>query len=50
MTPERVGVKHTSLVMGKHSGRHACKDKLADLGYAGVTDDVIQTAFGMLKF
>ena len=28
MTPESVGVKQTSLVMGKHSGRHAFKDKL----------------------
>ncbi len=49
MTPESVGVKKTSLVMGKHSGRHAFKDKLTDLGYAGVTDDVIQTAFGKFK-
>ena len=28
MTPESVGVKQTSLVMGKHSGRHAFKDKV----------------------
>ena len=49
MTPESVGVNKTSLVMGKHSGRHAFKDKLNDLGYVGVTDDVIQTAFGKFK-
>ena len=49
MTPESVGVKKTSLVMGKHSGRHAFKDKLSDLGYADVTDDVIQNAFGKFK-
>ena len=49
MTPESVGVKQTSLVMGKHSGRHAFKEKLTDLGYADVTDDVIQTAFGKFK-
>jgi 2-isopropylmalate synthase len=49
MTPESVGVKKTSLVMGKHSGRHAFKEKLNDLGYANVTDDVIQTAFGKFK-
>jgi len=49
MTPESVGVKQTSLVMGKHSGRHAFKDKLTNLGYANVTDDVIQTAFGKFK-
>ncbi|MBZ0215238.1 MAG: 2-isopropylmalate synthase, partial [Fimbriimonadaceae bacterium] len=33
MTPESVGIKETSLVMGKHSGRHAFKEKLKDLGY-----------------
>ena len=49
MTPESVGVNKTSLVMGKHSGRHAFKDKLNDLGYVGVTDDVIQNAFGKFK-
>ncbi len=49
MTPESVGVKKTSLVMGKHSGRHAFKDKLNDLGYTDVTDDVIQAAFGKFK-
>ena len=49
MTPESVGVKKTSLVMGKHSGRHAFKDKLNDLGYTDITDDVIQAAFGKFK-
>jgi 2-isopropylmalate synthase len=49
MTPESVGVNKTSLVMGKHSGRHAFKDKLNDLGYIGITDDVIQEAFGKFK-
>ncbi|MDC0354285.1 2-isopropylmalate synthase [Candidatus Pelagibacter sp.] len=49
MTPESVGVKKTSLVMGKHSGRHAFKEKLNDLGYADVTDDVIQSTFGKFK-
>mgnify|MGYP003309935899 CR=1 FL=1 len=49
MTPESVGVKKTSLVMGKHSGRHAFKDKLNDLGYTDVTDDVVQAAFGKFK-
>jgi len=44
-----VGVKKTSLVMGKHSGRHAFKDKLTELGYADITDDIIQTAFGKFK-
>src|SRR5580765_2267444 len=33
MTPESVGVKQTSLVMVKHSGRHAFIHKLEELGY-----------------
>jgi 2-isopropylmalate synthase len=33
MVPESVGVKQTSLVMGKHSGRHAFVHKLEELGY-----------------
>ena len=49
MPPESVGVKQSSLVMGKHSGRHAFKEKLSDLGYTGVTDDIIQIAFGKFK-
>ena len=49
MTPESVGVKKTSLVMGKHSGRHAFRDKLSDMGYVDVTDDIIDIAFGKFK-
>ena len=37
MTPESVGVKQTSLVMGKHSGRHAFKDKLTAVSYTHLT-------------
>src|SRR5947208_10869352 len=33
MTPASVGVTKTSLVMGKHSGRHAFREKLKELGY-----------------
>lgn len=33
MKPEDVGVSKSSLVMGKHSGRHAFRDKLSSLGY-----------------
>jgi 2-isopropylmalate synthase len=34
MTPESVGVKTNSLVLGKHSGRHALDQRLRDLGYS----------------
>jgi len=33
MEPGTVGLASNKLVMGKHSGRHAFKDRLADLGY-----------------
>lgn len=33
MLPETVGVKETSLVLGKHSGRHAFAHKLEEMGY-----------------
>ena len=49
MTPESVGVKQTSLVMGKHSGRQAFKDKLTSLGYPDLTDDVVDNAFAKFK-
>jgi 2-isopropylmalate synthase len=33
MTPQEIGVPESRLVMGKHSGRHAFKKRLEDLGY-----------------
>jgi 2-isopropylmalate synthase len=34
MTPESVGVPANRIVLGKHSGRHALKQRYAELGYA----------------
>jgi 2-isopropylmalate synthase, bacterial type len=48
MRPEDVGVKATSLVMGKHSGRHAFKDKLAELGFQ-LGDNAFEEAFRRFK-
>jgi 2-isopropylmalate synthase len=48
MTPESVGIKETTLVMGKHSGRAAFKDKLRELGYA-LGDNAFQEAFVRFK-
>ncbi|MBV9348020.1 MAG: 2-isopropylmalate synthase [Pseudolabrys sp.] len=48
MTPESVGVKQTSLVMGKHSGRHAFQHKLEELGYH-LSDNQLQDAFVRFK-
>lgn len=48
MTPDSVGVQKTSLVMGKHSGRAAFKDKLKTLGYQ-LGDNQIEDAFVRFK-
>ncbi|KAI7254586.1 hypothetical protein KC345_g11246 [Hortaea werneckii] len=48
MTPETIGLKESKLVLGKHSGRHAFRDKLSDLGY-DVSEEEINTAFAKFK-
>jgi 2-isopropylmalate synthase len=48
MTPESVGVKQTSLVMGKHSGRHAFVHKLEELGYQ-LQSNQLEDAFVRFK-
>ncbi|GHA15583.1 2-isopropylmalate synthase [Devosia pacifica] len=48
MTPASVGIKATTLVMGKHSGRAAFKDKLRELGYE-LGDNAFQEAFVRFK-
>ncbi len=48
MTPESVGVTKTSLVMGKHSGRAAFRNKLEELGYE-LSDNQFQDAFERFK-
>jgi len=48
MTPASVGIKETTLVMGKHSGRAAFKDKLRELGYE-LGDNQFQEAFVRFK-
>jgi 2-isopropylmalate synthase len=40
MTPESVGVPGNSLVLGKHSGRHALGKRLAELGFAASGSDL----------
>jgi 2-isopropylmalate synthase len=48
MMPEDVGVKQTSLVMGKHSGRHAFVHKLEELGYR-LASNQLEDAFVRFK-
>jgi len=47
MTPESVGLTKSTLVLGKHSGRHAFKDKLKDLGY-DLGDNAVKIALKAL--
>lgn len=48
MTPESVGVTHSSLVMGKHSGRHAFRKKIEEMGYQ-LGSNAIEDAFIRFK-
>jgi 2-isopropylmalate synthase len=48
MTPESVGLTTSNLVMGKHSGRAAFRQKLEELGY-NLGDNAFQDAFARFK-
>jgi len=48
MVPESVGISRSTLVMGKHSGRHAFKTRLAELGYELSTEG-LDKAFERFK-
>lgn len=48
MRPEDIGLVKTNLVMGKHSGRHAFKKKLEELGYV-LGDNAMNEAFVRFK-
>ncbi|HEY2979761.1 MAG TPA: 2-isopropylmalate synthase [Anaerolineales bacterium] len=48
MRPEDVGVNQSKLVMGKHSGRHALRSRLAEMGHS--LDEVeLDKAFARFK-
>ncbi|MEJ8567740.1 2-isopropylmalate synthase [Elongatibacter sediminis] len=48
MRPTDVGVPENSLVLGKHSGRHAFRDRLEQLGFA-VTKEKLEDLFVAFK-
>jgi len=48
MTPASVGRKENNLVLGKHSGKHAFRDRLKDLGYS-LSDTELSEAFRLFK-
>ena len=48
MTPEKIGIPSSKLVMGKHSGRHAFRQRLEQLGFE-FSDDELDKAFKRFK-
>ena len=48
MNPEDVGLARTELVLGKHSGRHALRQRITDLGYH-LTPDQLNRVFDNFK-
>ena len=48
MDPRTVGIPASSLVLGKLSGRHAFKERLAELGYS-LSDEDFDRAFSAFK-
>ena len=48
MTPESVGLNKSSLVLGKHSGKHAFSEKLKELGYEP-GNNALMELFGRFK-
>ena len=48
MTPESIGLNESTLVMGKHSGRHAFKEKAKELGYV-LAENQLNDAFYRFK-
>ncbi|MCF8044490.1 MAG: 2-isopropylmalate synthase [Desulfarculaceae bacterium] len=48
MKPETVGVKKNNLVLGKHSGKHAFKNHIGEMGYS-LSEDEIDSLFEKFK-
>jgi len=48
MRPQDVGIKKSDLILGKHSGRHAFRDKLKSLGY-DLDDEAVNSLFERFK-
>ncbi|MHB1426020.1 MAG: 2-isopropylmalate synthase [Gemmataceae bacterium] len=48
MNPEDIGLTRTELVLGKHSGRHALRQRVIDLGYH-LSEEQLQKVFDGFK-
>ncbi len=49
MRPESVGLNASKLVMGKHSGRHAFRVRMEELGYDNLSPEDLNAAFKRFK-
>jgi len=48
MKTETIGLSSSRIILGKHSGRHALKDKIAKLGYE-LNDEGMESLFKRFK-
>jgi 2-isopropylmalate synthase len=48
MKPETIGLSTNKLVLGKHSGRHALRNRLKDMGY-DLSDEEVKIVFKKFK-
>ena len=48
MTPESVGLKENKMILGKHSGRHAFKDRIQSMGFE-LNEEEMDKAFTEFK-
>jgi 2-isopropylmalate synthase len=49
MRPETVGLNASALVLGKHSGRHALRVRLEEMGYGDLSKEEFNRAFDRFK-
>jgi len=49
MRPDTVGLNASRLVLGKHSGRHAFRVRLEEMGYDNLSKDEVEVAFKRFK-
>ena len=48
MNPDEIGVPHRALVLGKHSGKHALRERLESMGYE-IPDEELEDIFMRFK-
>lgn len=49
ISPEEVGIYQNRMVLGKHSGKHAFLERLEQLGYQKIPEDLLARSFEQFK-